>query len=431
MILHFLTAVYFISPLADHILINNGIPGTPFGGFAHGTCVEHLLPKQPDLVILEHLPYLEGDNPEQNLLSLEQLINRLQYNFNLSSFPPTIFLNMHVVTGEKYTPVRGQAARENADKRVRDGRLCSSLCPDNLVGLPMAGDNATSAEVVTNRAAAHYGAASLSYTNLITALLQSPARGNLSECQVYSAVYQDLVHPNRGGEMLIADLLVNYLAGAQEHFHSKQKGATAEAAASLLRSVAPLDPRSLMVPWMRCYGMMQETFGEDAASHDKKATGIDVAKAEGWAYVETDEGHPKPGWVSTIPGSELWMVIDTDFGRLVDPHFISLTILSSYEHMGQAEVTCISGCSCDNSTIDGHVPDHKHSVPKQHDFHLFQQQPISLSGTGTNNSSSSKNNSRCVIQLKVLQDSGSGEHKVKVLQLAIKTMVNVSAALPH
>ena len=393
--------------------------------------MERLLPKQPDLVVLEHLPYLEGDNQENNLLSLEQLINRLQYNFNLSSFPPMIFLNMHAVTEGNYTLVKGQAARDDVDKCIRNvGVLCPSLCPDNFVGLPFADSNATSAEVATNIIAAHYGAVSLSYTNLLTALMQSPARGDLSECQVFAAVYQDPIHPNIGGETLITDLLINYLVGAQEHFHSEPKQATNPSHHTPHHAVAPLDPRSLTVPWMRCYGTMQALNGDEVLSHGHTtATGIDVVKAEGWIYVETDGGKPKPGWISTIPGSELQMVIDTDFGELGDPHFISLFFLSSYEHMGQAEVACISGCMCDASVIDGHVPDHKHSIPMLHEFRLFQQHRDS--GSGGNQSKNTAGDSRCIVKVTVLQGSSSGEHKVKVMQLAIKTIVSVSAKLPH
>ena len=193
-----------------------------------------------------------------------------------------------------------------------------------------------------------------------------------------------------------------------------------------------------MVPFMQCFGAMQGRHGDEAGL--KSSSQIDVVKAEGWVYAEADAGMPKPGWISTVPGSELWMAIDTDFGGQVD-HSISLSILSSYEHMGQAEVTCVSGCRCDNSTIDGHVPDHKHSIPKEHGFRLFQHHPGSSlsanggnstrSGTGGNDSSTTGGGSRCVIQVKVLQESSSGEHKVKVIQLAIKTWVNVSATLPH
>ena len=196
-----------------------------------------------------------------------------------------------------------------------------------------------------------------------------------------------------------------------------------------------------MVPWMRCFELVQATHGgDDLTSQGLKTSsgGIDVVKAEGWGYVEMDGGKLKPGWLSTIPGSELWMAFDMDLGIHVDPQFISLSVLSSYEHMGQAEVTCVLGCRCDKSQIDGHITNHRHSIPKRHEFRLFQQHhPGSLTGEGGgsrgggNSSSNSTYSSRCVIQLKVLQASRSGEHKVKVMQLAIKKMVNASALLPH
>ena len=405
------------------------------------------MPKQPDLVILEHLPYLEGKNPEHNLLTLEQLINRLQYNFNLSSFPPIIFLNMHAVDWMEanFTLSRGQAAYDNANQCVRDGTLCPTLCPDNFVGLPLASSNATSAELITNRAATHYGFASLSYTNLIAALMQSSARGSLSECQVFATVFGDLIHPNPRGQMLVTDLLVSYLAGAHEHFHSHATNLSLGSPQEHHRGIAPLDPKSLMVPVMRCFGTMHAMFGNELVSQDldgglNTTSKIDVVKAEGWTYIETDGGKLKPGWVSTIPGSELWMAIDTDFGKPTDPRFISLFVLSSYQHMGQAEVACVSGCICDNSIIDGHIPDHKHSVPRHHEFRVYQQHNVSLGGSKkgninslsrSNSNNSTNGGSRCIIQVKVMQESISGEHKVKVMQLAIKSWVNVSAALPQ
>ena len=433
----------------DHILINNGISATNFEGHVHNNCLERKLPQRPDLVILEHLPYMGTASPQRQLLFLEQLINRLQYNFNLSSFPPMIFLNMYAILEPNYTAKRGKAARDDVYQCVWNGTLCPSLCPDNLVGMPFAGSDASSGENITNSIAAHYGATSLSYANLMTALMHSSARGNLSECQVFATVFRDPTHPNRHGEVLLADLLVNYLAGAHKHFHSKQK----RAASTLSHDdyprehpgITPLNPRSLMVPWMRCFGTKHAMYeGEGMAPHDLNTTSeIDVVRAEGWAYVQTDNGQPKPGWVSNIPGSALWMAIDTDFGKLAGPHLISLTVLSSYQHMGRAEVTCISGCRCDNKTIDCHVPNHRHSIPKQLEFHFFQKHHHgqrasdhgNLSGSSgnssRNSSSSTASSSRCIIQLKVLQESSSGEHKVKVMQLAIKAMVNVSDALPH
>ena len=297
----FMHAVNTTFPHPDHILINNGIPGNNFGSFAHGTCLENLIPKQPDLVILEHIPYLEGNNPEAIIISLEQLVYRLQYNFNLSSFPAMIFLNMHLVTDVNYTVSRGTMSRDKVDKCLRNTSLCSSLCPDQFVGLPAIDSNSTPAELMTNLAAKHYGAASLSYTNLLSALMESSARGNRTECEVFATVYADPIHPSLNGHMILADLLVNYLNGALEHFHSNEQQQAATGAGQTITSrhgrgapaehggialITPMNPNSVKVPLMRCYGQMVQAvtplYEDDVASHGLTASsGINVVKAEG------------------------------------------------------------------------------------------------------------------------------------------------------
>ena len=471
----FMHAVNSTFPHPEHILINNGIPGHHFGNFAHGTCLESLIPKQPDLVIYEHLPYLEGHSPKASSLALEQLVNRLQYNFNLSSFPAMIFLNMHFVTDTNYTVSRGTISRDKAAKCLANRGLCRSLCLDQFVGLPAIDSSSSPAELVTNFAAEHYGAASLSYTNLVSALMESSARDNRTECEVFAKVYADPIHPSDTGRVLLADLLVNYLDGALEHFGKvldrQQQTAAGDSEASITISrpgrgapderggVVPIDPRSVNVPLMRCYGpiitAVTPLHEEDVSSHGLQTSSeINVVKAEGWAFAEVDENKTKPGWISTTPGSILWMSIDTNFGSPVDQHYITLAVLASYQHMGRAEVTCVSGCQCKKSKIDGHVID-RHSVPILHSFVLMTPHNGSSKndtagsvastkiasknslrrirgiGSPTSDTAASSNTTLCIIQLRVLAESGSGEHKVKVLQLAIKTMVNVSASLPH
>ncbi len=36
---------------------------------------------------------------------------------------------------------------------------------------------------------------------------------------------------------------------------------------------------------------------------------------------------------------------------------VEIAYLKSYHHMGKALITCISGCSCEDSIIDGHQTD--------------------------------------------------------------------------
>ena len=62
-------------PHQDHIIINDGVPASSFRSFSNGACLENVVPKSPDLVILEHLPYLEADVPEVAMLHLESLVS--------------------------------------------------------------------------------------------------------------------------------------------------------------------------------------------------------------------------------------------------------------------------------------------------------------------------------------------------------------------
>ena len=87
--------------------------------------------------------------------------------------------------------------------------------------------------------------------------------------------------------------------------------------------------------------------------------------------------------MATEPGSILQMAFDTLF--LVDGGIggssndadapaadaaaaveLVVTFLSSYEHMGQAEVSCVSGCLCSETIFEGHLMDAHHSVPSLH-----------------------------------------------------------------
>ncbi|GAB4814840.1 hypothetical protein N2152v2_001886 [Parachlorella kessleri] len=78
---------------------------------------------------------------------------------------------------------------------------------------------------------------------------------------------------------------------------------------------------------------------------------------------------------------------------------VLLGYLKSYEHMGTATVACVSGCSCDPVTIDGHW-ERQASLP---DIASLQATP----------------SARCRISVTVGQETASGEHKVKVVSLMV------------
>ncbi len=160
MIMQTINASY---PHRDHILVNLGIPSHSFLMFAHHVCIEPSLPDSADLLILEHLPYLEPLSPGESAKSAEVLMHRLQVKFKLpsGSFIPTIILNMHrLIDGN-------DPGFEAVDKCVRNGALCSKPeCRTQFEKLPSAGSENLQAEVDSDELAAHHEMVSLSYTKV-------------------------------------------------------------------------------------------------------------------------------------------------------------------------------------------------------------------------------------------------------------------------
>ena len=441
----FMTSINATHPHPDHVLVNAGCSAHTFHHYALGACLEDLLPRRPDLLILEHLPHLEdqkleskADKEHAALVSLEILLHRLRLRFDPPSLPPTIFLNMHMVAYQGSVKPFSWADWHRARQCLTVETRCHPDCISVFSGLPNVTGNTSASEAATDRVASHYGAASLSFTNLVAALMMRVARG--AECSaVFSAIFADAVHPSAMGQLLLSELLVGYLASARLAISPdpdlRDPGLLVKPCAT-----APLDLSTLMVPNMRCFGPTSHEVAmafhrEDVAGYGLHRQAINVTRADGWAHVVRDGGKARPGWVAMAPGSVLRMAISADAMPLAgDNKTIIVTFLTSYEHMGQAELSCVTGCSCNTTRFDGHAL-LKQSVPVIHEFTLLTSAAEgslgalmpSLQQKGVSGVSSSS--SGCVVQIEVLQSSNSGEHKVKVLQLAIKTWVNVSHIL--
>jgi hypothetical protein len=80
---------------------------------------------------------------------------------------------------------------------------------------------------------------------------------------------------------------------------------------------------------------------------------------------------------------------------------IGLGLLYSYEHMGMGSVTCVSGCTCGNPA-------------KVFDAHWIQR--ISNNNWVYFGVSQAEN---CIIEVQNLDNTTSGEHKLKVTGLAV------------
>ncbi|GAX84039.1 hypothetical protein CEUSTIGMA_g11463.t1 [Chlamydomonas eustigma] len=431
-------------PHPDHILINDGIPGHSLGNFAESTCIEPMLPSNPDLIILEHLPYLEEASRMSQ--TLELLIHRLKLNFNTSTFPPTILVNMHELVG--YQDPKFQSIR---DCLLKLGEKCDSACTSAFKGLPNAGNsNTLEVELKTDLVASHYGMTSLSYGPVLRSIVDRQQQGSttgrasralqesrqMSECQVFTSLFLDQIHPTLVGELLLADLLVNYLAGAMAHFtlqndeatatRTQSHGAVQEVTSSQVFSSQqarelplPLHAASLYIPVMRCFGTNGDHSNSPEGFHPSET--LKVIKSDGWQLVREENGKFKPGWVSTTPGSVLRISMTSQLSHVhgisstwqqQEELLIGITFLKSYEHMGVAEVSCMSGCKCANYTYDGHEPLHHHSIPFTVDT------PGALLPHAL----------KCIVQVMVSSSTLSGEYKVKVTQASLKTWLNISSS---
>jgi hypothetical protein len=89
-------------------------------------CLEYLLPAKADLLLLEHLPYLEEGDA---ILGIERLLHRLQLHFN-STLPPVVLFNMHRAL---HTGMPSFYADERC---IRNITLCPTECPHTFKTLP-------------------------------------------------------------------------------------------------------------------------------------------------------------------------------------------------------------------------------------------------------------------------------------------------------
>ena len=82
--------------------------------------------------------------------------------------------------------------------------------------------------------------------------------------------------------------------------------------------------------------------------------------------------------------------------------YVSLDHLTSWAGMGRALLECVqgSGCVCVPSVLDGHVPEEHASLRAMHTVEVSTLE-------------------RCAIRLTVLNESYSGEHRVKLMRIAV------------
>ncbi|GAX85957.1 hypothetical protein CEUSTIGMA_g13373.t1 [Chlamydomonas eustigma] len=383
-------------PHGDHLLINHGISAMSFHAFAHGSCLERYIPPKTDLLILEHLPYLD-DESDASGQSLALLLNRLRFVFHDQILPPVIVLNMHRLTSSKPTTWILNCLRNISS--------CGGSCSKQFLSLPHTSCNRSDAEIGANKISEQYGLASFSFNSLLIHL----ASQNRSRCELFSTLFMDALHPSSSGSMLFADVLVQYLnLSLQHNYHQQNHTLSSSSTGSGAEAMKHIV--TLRVPYMKCYGY--STGYTSNASHSN----MRVRRMEGWVFSESDMSaqNIKPGWLAKQPGAVIEIEIDLNISSQVvnDTLLAGITYLASYQHMGKFSVVCLSGCQCNVSVIDGHIIQ-KHSVPLFHEF-IITRTP--------------HNTAVCVVQALVLNSTRSGEHKAKITQVFFKTWIETEYA---
>ena len=124
----------------------------------------------------------------------------------------------------------------------------------------------------------------------------------------------------------------------------------------------------------------------------------------------------KPGWVATTPGSELSIKVDTYFSGASENSRAKVQIshLVSYEHMGQAQLSCVSGCECESVMVDAHDGRFRQSITQSATLLVTMSEA-------------------CVIKLVVLQGTSSGDgHKFKLQHVTTSAeILGMAAAGAH
>eukprot|EP00889_Picochlorum_renovo_P000207 jgi/Picre1/27237/NNA_000206.t1 len=124
---------------------------------------------------------------------------------------------------------------------------------------------------------------------------------------------------------------------------------------------------------------------------------VTTSKGFEWKNEGTQQKQ-KFGLIGMQPDAYFHFLLNTaeniEYNTRGDFSKVSIAYLASYEHMGMFEVSCISGCRCENLVVDGHK--------KEHNSQLF-----------TAALDVSKSDS-CLLKFRVLNSTSSGAWKVKV-----------------
>jgi hypothetical protein len=326
------------------MLLNRGQAGMTLSYFLDVVCADASLPHAVDLLLFEN--YMDNATCARcapvrlGPLEIEQLHHVMAHKFHVGTHALPLVVLSYLWTTEP-TDNNMSWAVGLARNRCVPGwqhRMAASLrersVEDNLAP-----------------ALAYYGWSALSLRNAMWAGLRDgmPARHNLSSaCEYASAFLNDQIHPNGAGMRLMGDALIALLNASRAVYDADAHD--------------PRPPTRPLTPgaWARRHSMCT-----DAQQFETTTNGSDA----GWAFVAEEEVRdrdtnvtrrvPKPGLLATTAGAAVTVLLNTRFAKAPPDAAVTLHVhyLTSYERMGDAELSCVAGCACADTRLNGTVPE--------------------------------------------------------------------------
>ena len=382
-------------PRAAHEHFQGAVPASGPSYMEH--CIEwHLPPGGPDLILLEYA--VNFDEMPDDAACFERLLRKL---LRLPQQPAIIIINtMEIV------PPGGRLPWEHGE--------ATSYPSAQDLSFTWRGHGATTgAEDAINDVAAYYSVPCVSLRGALFAELKA----NASAFPI-KTVFHDRHHPSAWGHSLMAQMAAKLVEQAIDHQAKlvpppqlSADGRVASAACAAALNEAP-------VPWAHGgRALLPPIYAEgdqapvgvclkDTALRDR----LQPTSAVGFRYlVEGRDAKMKPGIVGQAAGDVARFCLDISRLNRGAPFVLLLGHLISYEHMGVARISCVDDCECEAVDIDAHVPGGRFSV--------FKAKTINARRRSTVAAVRGDDACGCKVEVRILEQTRSGEHKFKVLSL--------------
>jgi len=376
----FMSAVNATWPHPGHLLVNLGRGGVDSAFWAN-MCTHSLMPMHVDMILIEShdvtsrelrefLPLIVGhvanESPDVAVVVLSSPPIAPPRMQDTGVYP---FSQDACVDGAGGYGIR---CTWKGEARNRPGKFDYECSPQAIRGISEWVRNQTGFDALISERAPSLGWTVVSLRQAVAAVYDPDDRLGWSFCEWMNAFYSDEIHPGTWlGKRAGADALLANTLFSDE---------VADGAAVIRQNASAEKPKSCI-----------------DAEH------LPMRPIRGWSFVDDDRGATheirKPGWVALAAEDEAGLMFRTAVsGRPMSN--VTLEYLVSYEHMGKFAITCVKGCTCERQEVDCHSLQRVSVLA----MHKFEASAVD----------------ECRMLIKVLEQTSSGEHKVKILGLDVE-----------